>query len=49
MVDNGGVLVTRQPLSVHQVVHCGGIAETVQFVHASGGTYTVTDHARAPG
>jgi len=33
IVDNGGVLVTKQPLAVHQVVFCGGVAETVQQVH----------------
>ena len=35
VVDNGGVLVTRQPLTVHQVVYSGGIAYTVQLVHGT--------------
>lgn len=42
VVVNGGATVTRQPLSVHQVITCGGIAHTVQTVRASYGTYTIT-------
>ena len=33
VVDNGGVLVTRHHLAVHQVIYCAGVAETVQSVH----------------
>jgi len=39
--DNGGALATRQPLAVHQVVFCGGVAETVQAVRVSGGIYEI--------
>lgn len=35
VVDNGGVLVTRQPLTVHQVVFSGGVAYTVQMMHGT--------------
>jgi hypothetical protein len=38
---NGGAEVTRQPLAVHQVITCGGVAHTVQLVRESHGTYTV--------
>ena len=41
VVDNGGVPVTRQPLAVHQVVFCGGVAETVQAVKAIGSSYEI--------
>ena len=40
VVDNGGVLVTRQPLAVHQVIYSGGVAYTVHLVH--GVEFTVT-------
>ena len=33
VVDNGGVLVTRQPLVTGQVIYSGGIAYTVVWVH----------------
>jgi hypothetical protein len=36
IIDNGGVPVTRQPLTVHQVVFCGGVAEQVVAVHPLG-------------
>jgi len=41
VTDNGGVLVTRQPLSVHQTVFCGGVAELVVAVHPLGSVYEV--------
>jgi hypothetical protein len=41
VVDNGGVTVTRQPLAVHQVVFCGGVAETVQSIKTIGGSFEV--------
>ena len=42
VADNGGALLTRQPLTPGQVVYTGGIAETVHVVHADGGTYEFT-------
>lgn len=36
VTDNGGALVTRQPLAVGQVIYSGGIAYTVQLVHGTG-------------
>lgn len=39
---NGGATVTREPLTVHQVIYCGGIAHTVQTVQGSNGVYTIT-------
>lgn len=40
--DVNGVLVTRQPLSVGQVIYSGGISHTVEFARCSYGTCTVT-------
>ena len=42
VTDNGGALVTRQPLTVHQVVYSGGIAETVQTAQGGNGTWEIT-------
>lgn len=39
---NGNAEVTRQPLAVHQVITCGGVAHTVQSVQGSYGTYEIT-------
>lgn len=38
---NGAAEVTRQPLAVHQVITCGGVAHTVQYVQGSNGVYTI--------
>jgi hypothetical protein len=37
VADNGGMLVTSQPLTVNQVIRCGATLETVQLVHGLGG------------
>ena len=42
VVVNGNAEVTRQPLAVHQVITCGGVAHTVQSVRGSHGTYAIT-------
>lgn len=48
VTDNGGVLVTRQPLTVGQEFFCGGIAYTVRTVQGSYGTYEFTVTPRFP-
>lgn len=42
VVVNGNAEVTRQPLTVHQVIYCGGVARTVQTVQGSRGVYAIT-------
>jgi hypothetical protein len=42
VVDNGGVLVTRQPLVTGQVIYSGGLAYTVHVVKVLHGSYEFT-------
>ena len=39
--DVGGVVVTRHPVAVHQVVHSGGVAYTVTMARPAGGVYVI--------